>query len=77
MNRRSFVSSMMAGGFLLMIPAGFASARDIKYYHDFSVPDDALKPLERDASWWHEHLDDDAWESSFRRKRNPHTPAPG
>lgn len=68
MKRRNFLSSMMAGGFLLMVPAGFVSARDIKYFHDFSVPDDQLKRLDREASWWRERLDDDAWRILFREE---------
>ena len=68
MKRRSFVSSLMAGGLLLMVPAGVVSARDIKYFHDFSVPGDRLKRLDRDAAWWRKRLDDDAWRILFREE---------
>ena len=71
MKRRDFVSSMMAGGFLLMVPTGFAVARDIRYYHDVSVPDSALQPLEHKGEWWRGKVSSDAWQILFREATEP------
>lgn len=68
MKRREFVSSLMAGGFLLMIPTGGAVARDIRHYHDFAAPDSALQPLERKDAWWRGKVADDAWRILFREE---------
>lgn len=68
MKRRHLLTSLLAGGTLSLLPYSWALARQIQYFHDVSVADNALQPLGHGADWWRGKVPDDAWRILFQEE---------
>ena len=71
MQRRRFISSMVATGFVSVLPSSGLAASDIQYFHSFEVADEDIQSLERSRDYWREKLDSDAWRVLFQEATEP------
>lgn len=71
MKRRHLLSSLLAAGTLSLLPYSWAFARDIRYFHEVSVADSALQPLDHKGEWWRGKVSEDAWQILFREATEP------
>lgn len=65
MQRRSFLSMILAGSTFALSPRLLASEADFKRFHDFEVGDQALARLDRPPKYWRQYLDEPAWQVLF------------
>ncbi len=75
MNRRQFSASLLALGMALSLPVSrttrAGSGFDIKYFHDFSVPDKQLGRTDRPDGFWRKRLGEDAFRVLFEEATEP------
>jgi len=65
MQRRSFLSMILAGSTFALSPRLLASEADFKRFHDFEVGDQALARLDRSPEYWRQYLDEPTWQVLF------------
>jgi len=58
----------MAMGALAILPVQKVWSNAVEYFHDISVPDQALERLDKSPEDWRQVLDRDAWEILFQEK---------
>jgi peptide-methionine (R)-S-oxide reductase len=65
MNRRTFLSSLVAGGTLPFLPRAWANGPAFRVFHDVEVSDEALARLSHDRRYWRDLLSESAWRVLF------------